>query len=57
MPEGTGLAVVEATSVEAVNAYVLNWLPFMSVKVTPVLNDADSRKVLSAYFSEQAANK
>jgi Protein of unknown function (DUF3303) len=55
--DGTGIAVVESSSVDAVNAWLLNWVPFMSIKVIPVLNDADVRKVISAYISDQDTKK
>jgi len=57
LSDGSGFAVVEAASVEAIYASTTNWVPFMSLKVTPVLNDADTRKVFSAYFSEQDTKK
>ncbi len=55
--DGTGFGVIEASSVEAVYAFAMNWVPTMSIKVIPVLNDADTRKVISAYFADQNAKK
>ncbi len=42
---GTGAAVFEAESAEAISAYSLNWNRFMDLDVSLVLDDDEVRKV------------
>ena len=43
---GSGTAVVESASVEAVYSWVMNWAPMISATVTPVLDDEGARSVV-----------
>ncbi len=43
---GTGTAIVESASVDAVYSWVVNWAPMISATVTPVLDDEGARNVI-----------
>ena len=49
--DGSGSAICEAASVENVQAYCLNWAPFLNCTVTGVLDDAATRRVAAAYLA------
>ena len=49
--DGSGVAIWEAASVENVQAYCLNWAPFLNCTVTGVLDDAATRRVAAAYLA------
>lgn len=40
---GSGAAIFEATSVEALSAYALNWNRFMDLDIAAVVDDAGAR--------------
>ena len=40
---GTGAAVYEAKSIEAVSAYALNWSPLMDLDISLVLDDEETK--------------
>ncbi|MDD9889888.1 MAG: DUF3303 family protein [Gammaproteobacteria bacterium] len=42
---GTGVAIVEAASMDAVTAFLLNWNHVCDIEVSPVLDDAETRAV------------
>jgi hypothetical protein len=42
---GTGVAVYEADSVDAISAYSLNWNRFMDLDIVPVVNDEETREI------------
>jgi len=43
---GTGTAIVESASMDAVYSWVVNWAPMISATVTPVLGDDGARNVI-----------
>ena len=43
---GTGTAVVESASVEAVYSWIYNWAPMIESTITPVLDDETARAIL-----------
>ena len=55
--DGSGVAIVEAASVEPVYASILNWAPFLCGSVTEVLDDAAARKIFGAYFEQNSNTK
>ncbi|MBE22839.1 MAG: DUF3303 domain-containing protein [Dehalococcoidia bacterium] len=45
---GTGVAIVEADSMDTVTAFLLNWNHVCDIEVTPVLDDAETRAVVQS---------
>jgi hypothetical protein len=45
--EGTGVAVCESDSADAVYRWTLNWAPALDLTVEPVLDDAEVRAVIN----------
>jgi hypothetical protein len=50
---GTGAAVFEADSAEAINAYALNWNKYMDLDISAVVDDGAAREIGQAL---QASN-
>ncbi|MDG2438055.1 MAG: DUF3303 family protein [Ilumatobacter sp.] len=51
---GRGVAIVEADSAEAVHGFGMMWTGGLStLKLTPVLDDAAARSVISGYLASQ----
>lgn len=48
--EGTGVAVCESESADAVYRWALNWSPVLDITVEPVLDDAEARAVISSAY-------
>lgn len=42
---GTGVAIYEADSAEAINAYALGWNRFMDLDISVVVDDEETRKI------------
>jgi hypothetical protein len=49
--EGTGVAVCESDSADALYRWALNWAPVLDLTVEPVLDDAEARAVINAAYS------
>lgn len=47
---GAGCAVVETNDPKALYAWVAEWLEFIPMQTTPVLEDADAGAVLTAMY-------
>jgi hypothetical protein len=47
---GKGCAVVETTDAKALYAWVAEWMEFLPIETTPVLEDADAGAVLSTMY-------
>ncbi len=47
---GAGFAVVETTDAKALYAWVAEWMEFLPLRTTPVLEDEDAGAVLSSMF-------
>jgi Protein of unknown function (DUF3303) len=47
---GKGVAVVETTDPKALYAWVAEWMEFLPLETTPVLEDADAGAVLGGMF-------
>ena len=48
MTSGCGYCVLETDSADAVSSWIYNWAPPLDAQVTPVLDDAEVRAVVSA---------
>jgi hypothetical protein len=48
MASGSGYCVLETDSADAVSSWIYNWAPTLDAQVTPVLDDAEVRAVVSA---------
>lgn len=49
---GTGVAVCESDTADAVYRWGLNWAPMLDLTVEPVLDDAEARSIIAdAYAS------
>jgi hypothetical protein len=52
--DGRGIAIVEADSAESVLGFCMSWSAVLSTfDVTPVLDDAGTRQIVSAFLSSQ----
>ena len=47
---GKGVAVVETTDPKALYTWVAEWMEYLPLETTPVLEDADAGAVLGAMF-------
>jgi len=47
---GKGVAIVETTDPKALYTWVAEWMEFLPIETTPVLEDADAGAVLGAMF-------
>lgn len=47
---GKGAAVVESDDPKALFAYTAEWSEFLTIEVTPLVEDADAGEVLGALF-------
>ena len=50
-----GVCIAECSDASALNSFMLNWAPLCDITVTPVVDDATSRKSLQgkAYFTKK----
>ena len=48
LASGTGVAIIESDSAEAVSSWMYNWAEVISSTVTPVLDDEAARAVVKA---------
>jgi Domain of unknown function (DUF3303) len=48
---GSGVAIVETDDAKALYTWVAEWLEFLPLRTTPVLEDGDAGAVLSAMFA------
>ena len=48
--EGTGVAVCESDSADAVYRWALNWAPVLDLTVEAVLDDAETRAVINTAY-------
>tara|TARA_B100000902_G_C27029275_1_gene773597 strand:+ start:454 stop:747 length:294 start_codon:yes stop_codon:yes gene_type:complete len=48
LASGTGVAIIESDSAEAVSGWMYNWAEVISSTVTPVLDDETARAVVKA---------
>lgn len=47
---GQGFAVVEASDAKALFAYAAEWSEFLTIEVTPAVEDAEAGEVINALF-------
>ena len=47
---GKGVAIVETTDPKALYTWVAEWMEFLPIETTPVLEDADAGAVLGGMF-------
>jgi len=51
---GSGICIAKTDSIDALNAWVLNWGEVTSIDICPVTNDEETRTILNSKLGEAA---